>query len=334
MDSLESNQRRRGPRTNLSNPQLENRRDQLVQLFEGDWGRLGRELQECKKPDDLIPVFSPLLHSYAEEVFSVFCRPSDETATGATLRKIRRELRTLAEPRYAVEDSKRKAGQQLQKINWALTKAENSSRRIVQQERKKAGKEAWKAEQQSRTLVAKEKDLTERLRKLEASFARQEIFRFVKSERYELNPLSLANASANLPYSGWRQSVRRINGVPSKVRNGLRYRIFKAIRFLTASANKNSVNAIVTDFRARIRLLPSRHRLARKELAKNWYFLARAIRQGYKTGESPDALHFRITELYFKHLHSATDVETVVAEHEKIELSRRSTVPSGRRPKK
>ena len=331
MDSAELSQQKRGPRTELSDAQLQTLRNRLVQLFEGAWSRIGLELQRCEEPDDLIPVFSPYRNSYAEEIFSVFCRPSDETATGATLRRIRRELRTIVAPSYAVEDSKRKTSQQLQKINWALTKAENLSRRIVRRERKKARKEAWKAEQQSRALVAEEKDLGGRLRKLEASFARQEIFRFIKSKRYELNPLSLANALANLPYSGWRQSAKRLNGVPSGVSNGSRYQIFKAIRFLTASANKKSANAIVADFPARIRLLPSRHGLARTQLANNWYFLARAIRQGYKTGESPDALHFRITELYFKHLHSATDVETVVAEHEKIQLSQRSTAPAGRR---
>ena len=58
----ETNNPRRGPRVNLSDPQLHNRRDQLLQLFEGDWGRLGRELQQCKQTSDLIRIFSPLLN--------------------------------------------------------------------------------------------------------------------------------------------------------------------------------------------------------------------------------------------------------------------------------
>jgi hypothetical protein len=305
----------------------------LVQLLEGDWARIGLELQECDKPDDLIRIFSPLLNSYADEIVSVFCRPSDETAQGPTLRKIRRELRSLVKPSYALDASKRRVSQQLQEVNWALSEPSKASRRIVQRARKKARKEAGKTEQQFRALYDKERYLKARLQKLEASFARQELFRFLKSSRYDLNPLSLANAAANLPYSGWRQSMKRNVHVPSKIGNGLAYQIFKAIRFLTGSAHTQSANAIVTDFRAGIPLLPSRHRLARTELAKNWSFLRRAIRQGYKTAESPDALHFPITDLYFKYVHSPTAVEAVVAGHEKIELSRRSTVPTGRRPR-
>jgi hypothetical protein len=316
---------KRGPHVDLSDAQLQNRRDQLLQLFEGDWARLGLALRRCAKPDDLIDVFSPLLNSYAKETLAVFCHPSDETATAVMVRKTRRELRALVEPSYEIDESKRRVNQQLREINWALSEGQKTSRQIVKHRRKKAGKEAWKTEQESRTLAREEKYLKERLKNREASFARQEIFRFVKSGRYELNPLSLANAVANIPYSGWRRSMNRIVKVPSKIGHGLAYQIFKAIRFLMASANKTSAKAMVTDIRARIPLLPSRHGLAKIELAKNWSFLERGIPQGHKKEKSPDERHFVITELYFKLVHGATSAERVVAEHKKIELSKRSS---------
>jgi hypothetical protein len=322
---------RRGPRTELSDAQLHNRRDQLVQLFEADWPRIGRALQQCKEPDHLIAVFSPLKESYAAEILSVFCHTSKEAATGADVRKTRRDLRALVEPSYEADKSKHRASQQLEEINRALRDARRARRRIVQREQEKARKEVLEVEQQSRSLTDRETDLRERRRNLEASFARREILRFVKSKRYELNPVSLANAVANLPYSGWRRSMTRNKRVPSKIGDGITSRIFKAIRFLTALASKQSANTVVENFRAAIPSLPSRHSAAKVELAKNWYFLESAIRQSYKTEKSPNALHFAIAELYFKHVRGANQVDKVVAPHRKIELSKRSKRLSSRR---
>ena len=323
MVSDETSKRKRGPLTELTDAQLHNRRDQLVQLYEGIWSRIGPELQRCEQPDDLIRIFLPHLEGYGKDLLSVFCYPSDEDATGGALRKIRRELRTLVPPSYSVDELKRTAGQRLREANWAVNKAKNISRRIVRHQRKKAGKEVWEAEQQQRALVVQEKHLTQQRKKLEASFARKEIFRFIKSGRYDLNPQSLANASANLPFSGWRQSMKRTYNVPSVVREGQRYQVFKAIRFLANRARKNQVNAMIADFRAQIRSLPSRHGLARRELAKNWHFLSRAIRQCFKKAESPGILHFAITDLYFKNVAAATDVDRFVADHEGIQLPER-----------
>jgi hypothetical protein len=320
----ETDKPRRGPRVNLSAPQLHNRRDQLLQLFEGDWGRLGWELQQCKQTSDLIRIFSPLLNTYASEVISIFCRPSDEVASGHSLKKIRQELRTLGQPTYDLEESKRVVHDQLQEI--ARAEATKKKRRIVLREQKKQRKQASKTEQELRELSNRERTLKSQLQKQEASFARQEIFRFLDSGRYELNPLSLANAVANLPYSGWRQSMRRNTKSRSKIINGSRMQIFKAIRFLSESVNKQSEKDIVSVFRAGIPLLPSRHSLARTELAKNWFFLERATRQSRKKTQDPTVRHFPITELYFKNLYSATQVERVVAGHEQIVLPNKRAI--------
>ncbi len=329
-DFAEKNKPRRGPRMNLSDPQLHTRRDQLLQLFEGDWGRLGWELQQCKQASDLIRIFSPLLNTYASEVISIYCRASDEVASGYSLKKIRQELRTLAQPSYDLEQARRNVQSQLQEI--ARAEATKQKRRVVLRERKKRRKQASKAEQQWRELSNRERTLKSQLQKQEASFARQEIFRFLVSRRYELNPLNLANAVANLPYSGWRQSMRRNTKSRSKIVNGSLMQIFKAIRFLSESANKQSERDIVSVFRAGILLLPSRHSLAQTELAKNWTFLERAARQSRKKTQDPAVRHFPITELYFKNLYSATQLERVVAEHEQIVLPKKRAISRNKRP--
>jgi len=315
---------RPGPITALSDAQLHTRRDQLVQVFEDDWARVGGELQKCKTENDLIRVFSPFENGYAHEFFSPVCRTSNEPATGALTREIRRELRTLIAPSYAVEASKRKTSSELQEVNWALGKGAHANRRSIERVRKRRRKQAAMVEQQFRALSTKEHDLKSRLQSLESSFARQEILKFVKSRRYELNPVNLANALANLPFSGWRQSMKRSKRSQTKIGNGMFYQIFKAIRFLTVSADRPSENILVRDFRAGILSLPSRHRLAKVELAKNWLFLERAVRQGYKTADHPRRLHFEIANLYFQKVRSGNADDKLVAENHAIDLQKRS----------
>src|SRR5438067_12688175 len=79
--------KRRGPRMDLSDAQLHNRRDQLVQVFEGRWCDIGWELAKCKKPEDLISIFAPLSETFVREAISVFCRPSMHKPSARRLRK-------------------------------------------------------------------------------------------------------------------------------------------------------------------------------------------------------------------------------------------------------
>jgi hypothetical protein len=323
----ETEKTKRGPRVALSDAQLQTRRDQLLQLFEGDWGRLGLELQHCQNPADLIRILSPFLNSYASQTIAIFCQLSDEIASRDDLKKTRNELRALVQRSYEVEESKRRVQEQLREI--AQAKATKKKRHIIVQEQKEKRKEAWEAERNWRVISSRERDLQNQLKKQEASFGRQELFAFLKSERYELTPLSVVNAMANLPHSGWRQSMKRLAKVRSNIENGFHMQIFKAIRFLSESASKQLEKDIVSVFRAGVPLLPSRYKLARIELAKKWYFLEKAIRQSRKKTQDPTIRHFPITDLYFKNSVSANDVERIVAKHRQIAPSTRTKMSEG-----
>jgi hypothetical protein len=316
--------RTRGRHSEVSDPWLHNRRDQLVQIFEGSWGEIGWELQRCKKADDLISIFAPVSvpGSWFRDAMITFCRPSREPASGAILRKVRAEWHALAKPMYAAEESNRGADERLRQVNWALTQAHGSSRRIVKRARKKRRKEAWKAAQQFRTLDNTDRRLKARLIDLEASFARHELLRFLKSKRYSITPQNLANATAGLPYMGWRQSMRRNAKASCIMATGRMYQIFKAIRYLASTANKKTENGLVITFEDSIPSLPSRYQLPKTELAEKWFYLERAIRKAYQTKTHPKALPFEITKQYFKQLQSQSQVDTVLAEHARLPLSK------------
>jgi hypothetical protein len=324
--------RRRGRPTYLSDPQLHNRRDQLVQIFEGVWSEIGWELQRGKKADDLIRIFAPVAasESWFRDTMIIFYRSSREPASGGILRKVRAEWHALATPKYAADESNRGAEERLRQVNWALTQAHGSSRRIVKRVRKKRRKEIWKAAQQYRTLDNTDRRLKAMLSDLEASFARQELIRFLKSKRYSLRPLNLANATAGLPYMGWRQSMRRCAKAPCVIATGRMYQIFKAIRYLTSNANKKTENGLVITFEDSIPSLPSRYQLPKTELTEKWFYLERALRQAYRTKIHPKALSFEITKQYFKQLQSQSQVDMVLAEQAKITLSKPRAVAQGR----
>ena len=303
--------KRRGPRTEFSDPQLHNRREQLVQAFAAEWGEIGWELRRCQKPSDLIRIFTLFSETYVRDIIAVLCCPSAEPVSSATLHKVRAKLRLLVEPIRQADELKRQAQEQLQRADQALFQAPGINRRMLKRARKRRRKEAWKSLQDYRALSDEERRLDARLKDLESSFARNEVFRFLKSRRYELTPLSLANAVAGLPYMGWRQSMRRNAKARSltkvETRDGERW-------------TKKTERTFITDIRESIPALPSRYRAARNELADRWMYLERAIRQTYRLKLHPKALPFEIMKRYFIQIRCQSQVDMILAEQSRLNV--------------
>jgi hypothetical protein len=189
---------------------------------------------------------------------------------------------------------------------------------MIKRAQKSQRKEASVSKRKWLELSRVQKDLTGQLRGLEAGFVRQEILRFCKSKRYELNPWNLANAAAGLPFIGWRQSMRRCTKQRRTIADGMDYQIFKAIRFIVANAPKRSENTFVAEFRESIPRLPSRYRIPRVELANQWLFLERAIRSAFRTKPHPRAFPFEITKRYFQQIRSRSQIDIVLAQQAKL----------------
>jgi len=100
------------------------------------------------------------------------------------------------------------------------------------------------------------------------------------------------------------------------------YQIFKAIRYLTSTANKKTESGLVITFEDCIPSLPSRYQLPKAELAEKWFYLERALRQAYRTKLHPKALPFEITKRYFKQLQSQSQVDMVLAEQARLPVSK------------
>jgi hypothetical protein len=252
------------------------------------------------------------------------CRASSEPVSAANLRKVRAETRALVEPFRGADESRCQALERLQRADWALGQAPKNKLRMLKRERKKRRKEAWKTSLEYRTLSDKVRRSEAQLRALEAPFARQELFRFLKSKRYELTPLALANAAAGLPYMGWRHSMRKNTEVQSIAANGFAYQVFKAVRYLATIANKSTEKEFVAAFRKNIPSLPSRYHTPRNELAQNWLFLQRAVQQAYRiyrNEHNPRDLPFEVTKRYFMQIRSQSQVDRVLADQARLALA-------------
>jgi hypothetical protein len=310
--------RRRGIRSAFTDEQLWNRRDQLVQTFESSWGRLGRELPRVKRPEDIADIFEPLRQGYISEIISVYCRPSSQVPSAKKLRKLRSELRKVTEPWL---DAERATTQTIEQLCVAEAAIARTSRWLVKRARKARRKEAASAMGRYRTLDKIRGQLESQIRDLEPSFARKELFRFLKSKRYEIMPEGLANATAGLPYMGWRQSMRRCKKSKSLAANGGAIQIFKTIRYLIGIAPDKVEKPLVDHFRKQIPSLPTRYKFPKSELAEKWLFLERAIRQACRSKPHPKFLHFEITERYFAQLRSFSPQDKALAVQNRLILS-------------
>ena len=315
--------RRRGTQSAFTDAQLWNRRDQLIQTFEATWGRIGRELPRVRRADDIAGIFMPLQQGYISEIVSVYCRPSSQPPSAKKLRKVRKEVSKVTKPWLDAERAKMKALEQLQITDLAMTERH---RRLLKRARKARRKEAARAVGKYRILEEKRRQLELEIRELEPSFARHELFRFLKSKRYEINPEYLANATAGLPYMGWRQSMRRCQESESEIANGGAIQVFKAIRYMVGIAPDKSEKPLIDHFRRIIPSLPTRYKFPKSELAENWLFLERAIRHGCRSKPLSKHLHFVIAERYFAQMGSFSPQDRALAVQARLSLPKKRAI--------
>jgi hypothetical protein len=310
--------RPRGVESAFTDAQLWNRRDQLVQALEGYWGRVGRELPRAKRAEDIVEIFRPLLEVYVSNIISVYCRPSAQPASGKRLRKLRIELKSVTTPWLNAERAKLQALEQLQVADAAIARGKT---RLLKRALKARRKEASQTMNRYRILDERRRQLEMQIHDIEPNFARQELFRFVKSKRYEINAEALANAMAGLPYMGWRQSMRRCKKGKSHSANGGAIQVFKAIRYLVGIAADKAEKSLVAHFRGQISSLPSRYKSPKLEFAEKWLYLERAIRKACRSRPHPKLLHFEITEKYFAQMRTFSPQDRALLVQNRLTLS-------------
>lgn len=319
---------RTGPKTDLSDAQLHERRYQLNRFFEQHWGEIGYRLQKCRSVKDISDLFGRLLTKPPEStiryIIESVARQTGDSPDGARLRGLKIGLRQVVERRYKAFATLEEAQRLLQRIMWALNAARKDQFRRLKRKRKEQRKQYAAAKQSYENARHNEEALTQAIRRQQPSFALHELLKFLGSRKYELKPANLGSAMAGFPDIGCRQSIFRCRRFQPSIDEGEIYQIFKAVRYLVQKApDKLSKRNLTTYFESNIRVLPSRYKSAQQKLAQHWIYVENAIRQLPKTPLHPREIPFKVMENYVNQFKTYSQVDAILAEQSRIVLPKR-----------
>jgi len=318
----------RGRRETISDEELSLRRNALVMLFEFKWGEVAWKLQHVKRADSLQvcladlstagdiaalgPVVQCLLRDGAREGTRKRVRESQDAyfnlqdEQSAAQDGITLELDRLTEALVAFREARSKPRIPKSRKSGRNQHA-NLLRRVrhVVRDRKSTYKQRialWNL------LEAKRRNLQDEMQKQEAAFARNELFRFLRSKKYKLNPRNLANALAGLPIIGWRQSFRRCKPLPYVCGPSIHFLSFRFLtKFLTRSIPNSQAEAerVLRDLITRF--LPkknSRHlsetKRAAAHLNENWELLRKAIRDSWPCASQSREIPYILSAVFVR----------------------------------
>jgi len=173
------------------------------------------------------------------------------------------------------------------------------------------------------------------LRAIEATFADQEAFvyrteilDFVQKREYALAPLQLANAMAGLPFIRARRSAQRCARIKSRVARSTTYELFEFVTGIWKQHRKKRQSSLIEAFEKTIRKLPKfeiveghkRSTWFRSHLAKNWYYLKRAIQEPELAKLHPHAVPGAIVRYFLTNMQNPeSPITPRLAETERIQ---------------
>jgi hypothetical protein len=291
--------------------------NELQFVLEQNWGEVGLGLWGAKTTADVRAAIRKI-KNYRSGLLDQFTKDNTRSMSAPELRENRRNL-NFAEQRHRVEYAEYlKVSERYERASAAykcehdFVKKEELRKILVSLESDHLKEKALESETRS-DLEA----LKKRREEGEAYFAQSEILKFLQSNRRSFTPMNLACAMAGLPGVTARHSCDLCRKYGIRPPAGMAYSQFKFI--------ENSLKGIMQDrFMGvdkvkRELLKASNEGLAHIiELKKNWYFLARAIREAGEVQSNNDLLAFRVFSRYISLscLHSAAD--SVLAEAEKL----------------
>jgi hypothetical protein len=185
------------------------------------------------------------------------------------------------------------------------------------------------------SLEADSKSTEKELRAIETTFADQEAFvyqteilDFVRKREYALIPLRLANAIAGLPYIRARRSAQRCSRMKSRIRRSTTYELFEFVTGVWKRHRKKRQSSLIEVFKRAIRKLPKfeiveghkRSTWFRAHLAKNWYYLKRALQEPEHAKLHPRAVPGAIVRHFLTNMQNPeSPITPKLAEIERIQ---------------
>lgn len=147
-------------------------------------------------------------------------------------------------------------------------------------------------------------------RKCRAFFSQEELVRFCRSGRYEINPLNIASAMAGVPAIGWRQSMKRClelqnKGLLTISNDGMPFGTFALVNSLCSYVEARNTTGADVEFLRRsasawLKNAHSQYKQSLKDLRRHWKQLLQAVENVYMNEHKMKERPSLITREYFR----------------------------------
>lgn len=308
---------------------LFSRRDGFIDLLVYAWGDVGWELRHAHTPGRLVAVFTSLAPpAYLQHLLTPFVRTTEGRATAADVRKTRNALQNANAEAYDLTQRIRPLAESVHESAALLSQLSAEHADAIRAEHQRRLLEHEPLRRQLDTLEHERTALQSVLTDQEASYAQDELLRFLETRKYAHNPRNLAYAMAGLPYIGWWQSFRRCEGQSSAYWPSHRYQIFEMIaKCCRPDASKQAIldclrrAVLAIDLHDRSRDRRDHTRMAlRDELSTNWRYLRQAVEETDIAEVDSACVPYRVFSAYLKNIARPQTVEErILASSEQLD---------------
>lgn len=332
-------------RPTVDDPSLSANRDSLVWLLSVSWGDIGWQLPRATTREELKQALKPLEGHPSGDRIARFVRL---TSTDASAEEIRKETKVLGKAIERLRESQSqhdKCADEFRQAEWAMSQTKPEQVEIVKAELSKRRAKCETAQSELDAARVAERALEQRVTDMEASFAQDELLKFIKKRfidgEYARHPLNFANAIAGLPnatgfpFLGVWQSYARCSKLECRQWPHFQFRVFETIESIWKKCQVTSTSPVEL-FRQQIRALPKTvlvkaeppeqggsqrtENYLRTYLLDNSLYLKRAIERTLEADVEPDRMPFVIFSNFGKILaEPRTAADSVLAAAERID---------------
>ncbi len=290
------NSKKPGRREVIGSRELLDRYRVLKQFLENNWGRIGRELQRVRQPEDV--------RSILKLVPGVeWCSPFRDYAARCLLADGTtevgwRELSLTRQQQKEAIATERHLFSEYHGVRQRAEEATTALKAFVSQfgtaislfpfflvvalVAKELGVEELtnnsnRLEASLRQAQKEKQALHERLSSQEAWYARNEVVKFTRSRRYEKTPTNFAQAMAGLPKYGWLHSLRKCETIQcDSAPSTCNYRIFELLKTIVRRMKPLTLTKVEESLRDKL-LQQDADPLLRAYIAPNWAYMRQAL---------------------------------------------------------
>lgn len=322
--SGETEKPNKGGRPTIADNLLLGSRNQWRSFFEQCWHDIGWPLLQIRRRrnstlKDVQQVFKTVEgKAYCDHAMA-FLRGEPQETTVMMLREQRIASSNL---RFELQDMQRAHPELQQACAVAQSAAEQAGENYKVPIQLEAAHRRKVSNRHARKIKAKETKclaLECTVRNQETYLYCYELLDFLRSRRYAVNPISLANALAGLPDMRWRQSVARCSDMPTDAGTQHPHAVFQLIDRLIRRIGARRGKFAANSFQMELMKLPKKERYPRDFLCNQWRDLRLAIEEVCKTKHERGFTPYAVTSAFLRNVaRQKTSVDSVLDAEEKL----------------